>query len=150
VVAALLAVGAARLVLQAAGTEPDSPGESAVLRELAPPAVAQLRAGRVPGTGEDGRYLLRWSSLGGFRDAVPYGLLLELERDGLDVGTPERRSRIEVPYRWREVSDATAFVDYAVGPSEIARHRSRPGAVEIARAGTPEPTAIFVTPAGDR
>jgi hypothetical protein len=149
VLVALVAVGAAGLTYQAAGTEPDSPDESAVVAALAPDTVERLRAGRIPGTGDDGRYLLRWSSLSGFRDAAPYGLLLELERDGLDVGTPKRRSRVEVPYRWRDAEDATAFVDYAVGPTEIARHRADPKAIEIAH--TPgaarEPAAIFVTPA---
>jgi hypothetical protein len=149
VLAALLAVGAARVTYQAAGTEPDSPDESAVVGALAPEAAERLRAGRVPGTGDDGRYLLRWSSLSGFGDAAPYGLLLELERDGLDVGTPERRSRVEVPYRWRDPDDATAFVDYAVGRTEIARHRADPDAVQIAHTPprAPEPAAIFVTPA---
>ena len=119
------------------------------MAELAPDTAERLREGRVPGTGDDGRYLLRWSSLSGFRDAAPYGLLLELERDGLDVGTPKLRSRVEVPYRWRDADDATAFVDYAVGPTEIARHRADPKAVEIAHtsAGAAELAAVFVTPA---
>jgi hypothetical protein len=146
----LLAVGAARLTLQAASTQPDSPDVSAVVGELAPAAVDGLRDGRVPGTGPGGRYLLRWSSLSGFADAAPYGLLLELERDGLDVGTPRRRSRVEVPYRWRDPEDATAFVDYAVGPTEIARRQADPAAVQVAHtsAGAAEPAAVFVTPAG--
>jgi hypothetical protein len=148
-VAAVVAVGAVRLVHQAVDTEPHGPAESAVLRELAPPAVARLRTGRIPGTGEDGRYILRWSWVAGFRDAEPFGLLLELERDGFDVGTLRRRSRVEVPYRWRDIDDATAYIDYAVGREEIARHEANPEAVEIARtrADTPRPKAIFVTPA---
>jgi hypothetical protein len=139
-----VALGAARLVVQAAHTDVDSPDESRVVAELAPDAAAELRdAG-------DARYLLRWTSNGGFNDGIAYGLVLELERRGLDVGTPEDRWTGEVPYRWRDEGDADAFLDYAIGEDEIDELGGDGGATVLARStnrATGAPVALFLTPA---
>jgi hypothetical protein len=139
-----VALGTARLVVQAAHTGVDSPDESRVVAELVPDAVAELRdAG-------DARYLLRWTSNGGFNDGIAYGLVLELERRGLDVGTPEDRWTGEVPYRWRDERDADAVLDYAIGDDEIDELRGDGDATELARSTNREtgaPVALFVTPA---
>ena len=137
-----VALGAARLVVQAAHTEVDSPDDSRLVAEMAPRAAAALRDG-------DARYLLRWTSNGGFNDGIAYGLVLELERRGLDVGTPEDRWAGEVPYRWRHEGDADAVLDYAIGEDEIAELRDD-GATELARSTNREtgaPVALFVSPA---
>lgn len=55
-----------------------------MVAELAPDTVAGLRSGRAGGTGEDPRFLLRWTPLGGFNDGIGCGLVLELERQPRD------------------------------------------------------------------
>ena len=147
--AVALLVGAGRFTYEAAHVEPEDQ-QNALLRPLpvlAPPTVDRLSAGDAPGGGLDGRYILRWDDSGGWSDAVAYGLLLELERHGFDVRTPELRSKFEVPYRWSEAGDppATAYIDFAVGEANIEHWEQSPGAVRIASFEDPDdPAAVFV------
>ena len=91
-----------------------------VFRHLIGPTVASLKAGKLPGTGPDGRYMVT------FTDALniganAYGLVLELERQGLDAGLPTRE--VIIPNRKITPDDATAVVHLAVGPANIALAR---------------------------
>jgi hypothetical protein len=152
VLAALLLVGSARFTYEAAQVRAEGEGNDLFepVRALGPEAAANLRSGDAPGGGVDGHYELRWHGLpGGILDASGYGILLELERQGFDVRTPERRSREEVPYRWADEDDPppTAFLEYVSGDQAIAVWRRQPGAVQVAYGeDRDQPTAVFVHP----
>jgi hypothetical protein len=60
--------------------------------------------------------------------------LLELEREGFDVGVPSFHSTGAVPHRVLDPAEATAEVHLAVG-SNLAQWRANPAAVEVATAG---------------
>src|SRR5690606_12839379 len=82
--------------------------------------------------GRDGRYLVTWTdpvAIG----ATGFGLLLELERQGFDVGVPEFHATGAVPHRVLELDEATAEVHLAVG-SAIDQWRADPTALEVATA----------------
>jgi hypothetical protein len=119
--------------------------------ELAPETAARLRSGDVPGGGADGRYELRWSFEGMATDeAAGYAIFLELDRQGLDVRTPVRRGRDEVPYGWPDAGDPppTAYVEYVTGEADVERWRQHPDAVLVADHEGPDgPSAVFAHPA---
>ncbi len=100
-----------------------------VFRHLIGPTLASLEAGKIAGTGRDGRYMVT------FTDALniganAYGLVLELERQGLDAGLPTRE--VIIPHRKLTPADATAVVHLAVGPANIALWRAKPNMHEVA------------------
>src|SRR5690606_26953667 len=92
--------------------------------------------------GSDGRYALRWDPWLP-TSGLPYGLLLEFERHGLDVGAP---GFDEIPYRQRVPDGGTLFIDYVTGQADIERWRAAPGAVELAHVVDPHlgPLALFL------
>jgi hypothetical protein len=130
--AAVGMVATAAFAWEAAHVQVQSLGETTVLSHLAPPTVAALRSGGVPGGGEDGRYLVRWDEDELLFGSGGFGLLSELERAGLDVGAPAHHAAAVVEHRVRALPDATATVNYVVGPDVIAKWRAVPGAVEVA------------------
>jgi hypothetical protein len=140
--AGLVAVTAA-LTFQAAHTGVDHPDVSHAIGRLAPTAAASLEAYDPTGAGGEPRYVLRWNP-NLVAEGLPYGILLELERRGLDVGAI---SLAGIPYRSRMPEPGTWVVDYVVGDAEIERWRALPGATEVAYDGDPElgPIAIFVS-----
>lgn len=72
-------------------------------------------------------YLVRWvdpAALGG----VGFGMVLELERRGFDVGVDERFSAAAEPHRVRRESDADAVVWVVSGRTAIDSALARPGA----------------------
>jgi hypothetical protein len=101
-----------------------------VLGRLAPPTVEAIESGSVPGGGEDGRYLVSWADPIGV-GAQGYGLLLELERQGLDVGAQPPHRAGTRPHRVLDPEDATAEVHLAVG-QDVDVWRARPEAREVA------------------
>lgn len=111
-------------------TAPD-PGESRVLAGLVPDTVDALRDGRAPGAGPSGRYIVQWSDALGIGSAG-YGLVLELERAGFDVGGRVGYRANLVPHRTRRPVDATATVTFVRGDDDIERWRSNPDVVEVA------------------
>lgn len=119
-----LAATAARI------TVPD-PADSLALAHLTPETVAALRADRAPGGGVRGRYIVQWSDAIAVGSAG-YGLVLELERAGLDVGVQPDIATNAVPHRVRRPVDATASVTLVRGDDEIEQWRSNPDVVEIA------------------
>jgi hypothetical protein len=100
-----------------------------IFKHLIKPTERALEAGDIPGTGPNGRYMIT------FTDALniganAYGLALELERQGLDVGLPNRE--VIIPDRLVTTEDATAVVHLAVGPGNVARWRAKPNMHEVA------------------
>jgi hypothetical protein len=61
-----------------------------------------------------------------------FGFLLELERQGFDVGVPAFYRTGAVEHRVLDPADATAVIHYVVGPRNIERWRDTSGAVEVA------------------
>ena len=103
---------------------------SRLLGRLAPPTVEAIESGEVPGGGEDGRYLVTWTDPIGV-GAQGYGLLLELERQGLDVGaSPVHRAGTR-SHRVLAPEDATAVVHLSVG-DDVEVWRAKPEAREVA------------------
>ncbi len=100
-----------------------------IFKHLIKPTVTALQAGDIEGTGPDGRYMIT------FTDALniganAYGLALELERQGFDVGLPNRE--VIIPDRLVRPDDASAVVHLAVGPANIALWRAKPNMHEVA------------------
>ena len=78
----------------------------------------------------DGRYLVRWHdpmSLGG----VGFGVLLELERQGLDVGVDPWASAAALPHRVLPEDQASEVLWVVTGQKPIADFRARADAVEL-------------------
>jgi hypothetical protein len=121
----------AGLTATAARASMHDPEESSVLAHLVPNTVDALRDGRAPGGGPGGRYLVQWEDAMAFGSAG-YGLVLELERAGLDVGGEAGYATNLVPHRVRRPVDATATVTFVRGDEVIERWRSNPDVVEVA------------------
>ena len=102
-----------------------------------PDTVRTLATGRAPGGepapggGRDGRYLVLWSDTLAVGSAG-FGLLLELERAGFDVGASDGHEAAVVPHRVLDRQDATAIVLLARGETAIEVARAAPGVVEVA------------------
>jgi hypothetical protein len=127
--AGVLVAAGASFTYDAAHTEMPYSSESRTLAVMAPRIVTALRADDVLGGGEDGRYLVEWRdswSIG----SQGFGLLLELERQGFDVGVPEFYATSAVPHR--VMRDATARLVYASGPANIAELDADPDATQLA------------------
>ncbi len=132
VVLALAFVGVATTAaVGGASAEPTELTMSRILGSVVPETVAALQAGRAPGTGEDGRYLV--TSSDPVHLGFPmHGLIDELERAGLDVGSDSSSRVALTPHRVLDAQEATAEVHLAVGPAvDVAA--AHPGAVEVAR-----------------
>ena len=142
--AAVLVVWTALFTVDATDAEVPVVSQSRQLSRLAPGTIAALDTGEaeaaggaeVPGGGRDGRYVVTWTdpvAIG----ATGFGLLLELEREGFDVGVPEFHATGAVPHRVLDWEDATGEVHLSVG-SDMERWRADPAAVEVATAGKTE------------
>ena len=130
--AAILVVALTATTWDAAHAQHPQPGQARLHADLLPEVVDALGAGTVPGTGPDGRYLVR-SDDPVSQGLNSYTLLLELERQGVTAGVDEAYAVSARPFRVLAEADATAVVTYVVGPA-IAGWRERPGAVEVAYA----------------
>jgi hypothetical protein len=131
---ALVAVvlgASAGLTASAVGMTAPNPEESIVLEHLVPGTVEALRDGGAPGGGVDGRYLVQWSDAVAIGSAG-YGLVLELERAGFDVGVHDRYATNVVRHRARVPADATASVTLVRGDRDIEKLRSNPDVTEVA------------------
>jgi hypothetical protein len=132
----VLVVALAATTWDAAHAQHPQPGQARLHADLLPDAVEALRRGPAPGAGTDGHYLVRSDdplSVG----LNSYTVLLELERQGFEVGIDGAHAVSARPFRVMPGGEATAIVTYVVGPA-IAGWRQRSGAVEIAHA---EPSA---------
>lgn len=111
---------------------PSEARDSVVLAHIAPATARALRTGDVPGGGVDGRYLVLFDEDPFDLGATGEGLVLELEREGFDVGVTERFGPDMVPHRVLRPDEATAAIHQVVGTAAVARWRAMPGAVEVA------------------
>jgi hypothetical protein len=127
---AVLLVTTASAGYDAAHAEVPQPGISRIDRNVIPPTVEALAAGTVPGGGRDGRYLVTWDD--GLTPGLNgYAFLLELERQGFDVGMEDAWRVGARPHRIMARDEATALVTYVAG-SQVDDWRRRPGAVLVA------------------
>jgi hypothetical protein len=127
----LTSVLAATVTVTAADDDPPDAMLSRVLGEIVSPTAEALDAGTGAADGPSGRYLVMWSDayvIG----AQGYGLVLELERRGFDVGVTEIFRVPATSQRVLEPEEVTAEIHVATGMwvDEVA---TWPGAVEIVR-----------------
>ncbi len=134
--AGLAVLAAATLVLallfgvDAARVDAPAAQRSQVLGRMVGPTVDALAAGRSPGGGRDGRYLVTWTDpvhIG----AHGYGLLNELERAGFEVGIINGYRAAATAHRVMDPGTYTAVVHMSVGP-DIAAWRAKPGVEQVA------------------
>jgi hypothetical protein len=128
--AGVTALSTLLFTIDAAYVNPPAPELSRITAALATPTAAALDEGTAPGGGRDGRYLVTWDdpiSLG----STGFGLLLELERRGFDVGAVEFYRVWATPHRVMGPAEATAEVHLAVG-ADIETWRAAPGAEQVA------------------
>jgi len=122
----------AGLVVAAFGAEAPEQHLSDSLRALVGPTEEAIRsgAGAAAGAGADGRYVVTWQDALWF-GSQGYGLVNELEREGLDVGVRETWRVPVTRHRVIPPGEATAEILLATG-SYIDAMRALPGAVEVA------------------
>jgi hypothetical protein len=119
-----------------ADPSPDEVRESAILRHVAPLTVRALRGSG----GQHGRYLVRFDEDPFYVGAIGQGLVLELERQGFDVGVAERSGPELTHHRVRRPEDAAAIITQVAGPAAIERWRARPTATLVALYDPRSPT----------
>jgi hypothetical protein len=134
--AAVLLVSTATLTSSAARAQEQDPRESRLLAHLVPDTVAALHEHEH--AKPSGPYLVVWV------DAVSilpssYGLVLELERAGFDVGVAASVGVNAVPHRVLPNTEATAAVFMARGESIIERIRALPGGAGVVEVAYYEP-----------
>ncbi len=128
----VLAVGLVSLTVDATEAVPTTNANLRLVRmmdDLAAPTVAAIEEGSVPGGGPDGRYLVTWADPIGV-GSQGYGLLLELERQGIDVGASSPHRAGTRPHRVLDPEDATGEVHLSVG-NDVEQWRARPGVREV-------------------
>jgi peptidoglycan/LPS O-acetylase OafA/YrhL len=121
--AGLLVVSTVSFTWTAWGVSPPDMRYSRTVESLAGPTASGLDPAQ--------RYLVNWvdpDALGG----NGFGLMLELERRGFDVGAVPPRSAPVEPHRTREPHEVDAVVTVVSGDDQIARARALPEAVELA------------------
>lgn len=100
--------------------------------------IAALIAPTSAGLAPDAAHLVRWKdpvALGG----VGFGMMLELERRGFDVGADERFSAAVEPHRVRDEDNADDIVWVVSGAEAIAETAALPGAEVLATADVRSP-----------
>ena len=128
----VLAVGLVSLTVDATDATAATNSNLRLVRmmdRLAPATIEAIEDGTVPGGGPEGRYLVTWSDPIGV-GAQGYGLLLELEREGLHVGAQAAHRAGTRSHRILSREDATAEVHLAVG-DDIEVWRATEGAREV-------------------
>ncbi len=103
---------------------------SRAVAALAPATYAAIADGAGPATGIDGTYQVRWSDAADI-GSPGFGLLNELERQGLDVAADPFFHVPVTEHRVRPRERADAQVHLATG-GYVDRWRQLPGAVEVA------------------
>lgn len=119
----VLAVSTASFTWTAVGVEPPDLRYSRTVQAVASPVAEQLDPSQ--------RYFMNWIdpvALGG----NGFGLMLELERRGFDVGAHPLRSAAIEPHRVRVDGDADAVITVVNDDAKIALARTLPGATELA------------------
>ena len=107
-----------------AGAEPPYGNDSRLVGGLAPQLAAALPDNHIS-------RLLRWhdpAALGG----TAFGLVLEMEKRGIDLGVDPWGGAAARPYRVLEESKADSVLWLIVGPENIERFAQRPDAIQLA------------------
>jgi hypothetical protein len=128
--AVVLVVVAGMFAVDAAYTEVPVARMASTLRAVAPDTIAALKADDAPGGGEDGKYLVRWVDPIGVGEPG-WGLVDELEREGLHPYLDRFQYRGAREHRLLDEVDATAIVHVVGGPA-IDDYRALPGVIELA------------------
>lgn len=118
-----LVVSTASFTWTATGVTPPDMRYSRTVEALVPPTVDHLDP--------DLRYLVNWvdpDALGG----NGFGVMLELERRGFDLGAIPVRSAAIEPHRVRSEAAADAVITVVSGDAKIDQARAIPGAIEVA------------------
>lgn len=127
--AALLAVASLAFTVDAVRIDPPEQHLGAVLTELVGPTVDALRAGDGAAVGPDGVYPVVWADAYYF-GSQGYGLINELEREGLDARAyPTYRVPV-TPHRTTTIDEADAEVVLATGVN-VDRWRAIDDVVEV-------------------
>lgn len=122
--AGLAVVGLVAGGLRFAATEVSSEQHSDTIAGLIGPTTA--------GLDPDARYLVTWRDPAGL-GGVGFGMLLELERRGFDVGVSEPSSAPGEPHRVRAPDEVDAVVHVVSGAPAIDAALALPRAREVAR-----------------
>lgn len=127
---AAVAVASLGLAFVSAGRVP-APEQhlSDTLGHLVGPTADALARGDGDADGRGGRYVVTWNDARNF-GSQGYGLVVELERAGFDVGVPDTWRVPVTEHRVIDDGDATAEVRFATGVF-IDQVRGLPGAVEV-------------------
>lgn len=143
--AGVVIVVTAAFTYDAAHTEVPAAVQSETLAAVAPPTVEALGSGDLPGGGVDGRYLVLWDDDAMGIGSQGYGMLLELERQGFDVGASPAHEVGVTEHRVLAPEDATAAVHYVVGDELIEEWQTTSEAIPVAEADprTPEERERF-------
>jgi hypothetical protein len=128
--AAALVISAATAIAFAADAEHPEQRLSTAVGSLAAPTYDAVVDGVGAATGEDGRYIVRWSDAADI-GSPGFGLLDELERRGLDVAADEYFRVPATEHRTRPRSDADAQIHLATG-GYVDIWRAVPDADEVA------------------
>ena len=127
----VLVVWTSLFVLDAREAEPTQHRMSETVGDLTVPVLDAVDTSPLA-TGRDGSYRVTWTD-GTYIGAPGFGLFLELERRGLDVGVAEPVGPGAVGHRVMPVGEADAEIHLSVGP-DIAVWEARPEAVMVAYA----------------
>ena len=120
----LAAVACAAATIDGVGAEVPSPRNSAVVGGLVPEIAPELDP--------DDRYLLRWfdpASLSG----VPFGVFLQLERQGFHIGVDPLSSAAALPHRVAFPDQVAGTLWVVTGDRSIEAMRAVDGARELGR-----------------
>ena len=128
--AAALVTSLATAIAFAADAKNPEERLSTAVGSLAAPTYDAVVDGVGAATGEDGRYIVRWSDAADI-GSPGFGLLDELERRGLDVAADEYFRVPATEHRTRPRSDADAQIHLATG-GYVDIWRAVPDAVEVA------------------
>ncbi|CAN5530854.1 hypothetical protein BH18ACT1_BH18ACT1_13270 [soil metagenome] len=117
--------------VEAVDVERPDPADSDIMRDLLPATLAAMGDGAVDARGRDERWLVSWEIDPSGLGAQGFGLLLELGRQGFEVGGTRLHVAGSTPPRTWELDEATAFVHLAIGDDDVAVWRGRPGIEEV-------------------
>ncbi len=133
------------LLVAAADAEVPEPRLSAPLGALVSPTVQAVRSSTGAAVGVDGQYVVTWSDAY-FFGSQGYGLVNELERQGLRVGVDPTFRVPVTPQRVLDRNAADAEIHLSTG-SYIDQWRAEPDAVEVAYIDlrTPDEVAEYDT-----
>jgi hypothetical protein len=141
--AALATLSFVGLMADAADAHVPEPRLSAPLGALLPSTLQAIRSGVGAATGPEGNYVVSWSD-SYFFGSQGYGLVNELERNGLHVGVDPTFRVPVTPQRVVDRATVDAEIHLATG-SYIEEWNAKPNAVRVAIVDlrTPDEVATF-------